>query len=122
MADEWKIIGTKAGWWPGSHHNKDGTEERTDDWRKSSAVVGSCGTCTDLGSGSERMWVSSTAPTSSHNETLFFCLAKHFLLRVFLALPACNLGARGSRPVLSPFLAFVAGAAYIAFQQMKTKC
>lgn len=122
MADEWKIIGIKAGWWPGSHQNKDGTEEGTDDWRKSSAVVGSCGTCTDLGSGSERMWVSSTAPTGSHNETLFFCLAKHFLLRVFLALPACNLGAGGSRPVLSPFLAFVVGAAYIAFHQMKTKC
>lgn len=63
-----------------------------------------------------------TAPTSSRNETLFFCLAKRFLLRVFLALPACNLGAGGSRPVRSPFLAFVMGAAYIAFQQMKTKC
>lgn len=51
-----------------------------------------------------------TAPTSSHNETPFFCLAKHFLSRVFLASPACNLADGGSRPVLRPFLPFVVGA------------
>lgn len=55
-----------------------------------------------------------TAPTGSHNETPFFCLAKHFLLRVFLALPACNLADGGSRPALSPFLVFVVGAKVVA--------
>ena len=53
-----------------SHQNKDGKGEGADmqrakDGRKSYEVVRREG-------GSQRMWVSATAPTSSRNETLFF--------------------------------------------------
>jgi len=42
-----------------------------------------CNVCrqprTGVGAREQRMWVAATAPTSSHNETLFFCLTGPFL-------------------------------------------
>ncbi len=71
----------------GSHQNKDGKEEGANmqqgGWIAEKLRVGQVmwDVCREQGrgGGSQRMWVTATAPTSSHNETLFFCLAGHFL-------------------------------------------
>lgn len=81
----------------------------------------------------ERMWVTATAPTSSHNETLFFLFyCALCLLRLFLALQVCNLkdGGLGHKPPLVSVVGDVhRGQLTLHFfdksavlHQIKTKC
>lgn len=82
----------------GSHQNKDGKDEEVDVHHgiDTGTLIWDMRGQADREGGSQRMWVIATAPTSSHNETLFLCLTGHFLLRVFLALQVCNLREGGS--------------------------
>lgn len=92
--DEWKIMGITLGPWSG--HIKTKMVKRWGEDMQQGMDSGKATRWATEQRGSKRMWVSATAPTSSHNETLFFCPAGHFLLRVFLALQVCNLGDGGS--------------------------